>query len=119
MLAAFMASACADADVSLDVVMALELALVEAANNIVLHGYGSRPDGRIDLSVRIGSETVDLELTDHGPPLDKSVFEPRSVSLDAESGRGMQIIHACVDRLDYRRAEGVNHLILSKRIAPA
>lgn len=115
-LAAFMVSRCEAAGISPDAIMELELALVEAANNIVVHGYEGRADGEIGLSLSIGEDLVELELTDGGPPVPEGALEPRPVSFDAESGRGMGIIYACVDRLDYRRTGGVNHLLLAKRV---
>lgn len=118
-LAAFTLSRCEAAGVPADAIAELELALVEAANNIVIHGHEGKDDGRIGLAVRIDAETVELELTDRGPPVAAEALEPRPISLDDESGRGMAIIHACVDHVGYRRADGVNHLLLVKRISPS
>ncbi|MFC0303919.1 ATP-binding protein [Rhizorhabdus histidinilytica] len=118
-LAAFMVSRCEAAGLSADIIAELELALVEAANNIVIHGYEGREDGDIGLTVRIDAERVELELTDRGLPVAADALQPRPVAPDAESGRGMAIIHACVDHVGYHRANGINHLVLIKRINPS
>lgn len=91
--------------------------MVEAANNIVIHGFRGREDGIIDFTVRARPERVEIELEDRGETIpEKNLFPASSISLDAESGRGMSIIRACVDHVDYRHAAGVNRLILSKLI---
>jgi serine/threonine-protein kinase RsbW len=91
----------------------LELAVVEAANNIVAHGY-SGGSGEIEMRVVQGSGLA-VELIDTGHPIPSELLEtPPSASLDAERGRGLAIIRSCVDSLDYSSHQGANRLRLFK-----
>lgn len=92
----------------------LELAVVEAANNIILHGYrGAR--GPIRCVVGAEDGRVSVMLIDSGSPIPAEKLERRvSPSELAESGRGLSIIYACVDSLDYASDDGENRLTLSK-----
>ncbi|OAN56544.1 hypothetical protein A7Q26_18330 [Sphingobium sp. TCM1] len=97
----------------------LELALVEAANNIVLHGYAGRSDGVIHLQVRLEDGAVTLKLSDDGAPMQKGLLSAcRPFSLEGESGRGIGIIQSCIDCIDYHSQNGVNHLTLVKFFSP-
>ena len=92
----------------------LELAVVEAANNIVLHGY-SGAAGRISLQAVKSDDRLCVELVDTGAPIPAASLErPASAEHCAESGRGLAIIRACVDELAYESANGVNKLSLLK-----
>ncbi|WP_182914066.1 ATP-binding protein [Sphingobium terrigena] len=118
-LADYLRASCADAAVAPQAAIDLELALVEAANNIILHGYAGRSDGTIGLLVRQGEGVVELELTDFGLPMDDGqIMMCRPFSLDDESGRGIQIIQSCIDLIDYRRDAGVNCLAMTKFFDP-
>ncbi|OWK29942.1 ATP-binding protein [Sphingomonas mucosissima] len=95
----------------------LELALVEAANNIVLHGYAGRGDGTIGLTVDRLGDVLIMELRDGGVPIPSSVLSAHlPPSLDAESGRGIAIIRSCIDEVGYSQEGGVNVLRLAKHL---
>lgn len=118
-LADYLRARCADAAVAAQAAIDLELALVEAANNIVLHGYAGRSDGTISLVVRHKAGGVELELRDFGVPMDDGqIMMCRPFSLDDESGRGIQIIQSCIDVIDYHCAAGVNCLAMTKFFDP-
>ncbi|HEV2080563.1 MAG TPA: ATP-binding protein [Allosphingosinicella sp.] len=98
-----------------DALIDLELAVAEAANNIVIHGYDGTP-GEITLHLARQPEGLRIELLDSGAPIPAAVFDHTSPAPDgAESGRGMAIIFACVDELAYESADGINRLKLLKR----
>lgn len=93
----------------------LEIAVVEALTNIVLHGRLAH-DAGIDLLARTAPDTVEIEIRDPGPPVPLRLFED-SADLDqidplAESGRGIALIKAMSDGLDYRIDRGANRLVL-------
>lgn len=91
----------------------VELALVEAANNAIIHGCHGRADAEIHMQVRIEGGALVIELRDPGIPLpvlpDGEMPDPL-----AESGRGWPLIRACVDRVGYRSEGGINILTLGK-----
>lgn len=92
----------------------LELAVVEAANNVILHGYGSAR-GSIGCTVDAVGSRVRVVLVDSGSPIPAEKLNRRqSAGALSESGRGLSIIRACVDSLDYASANGENRLTFSK-----
>lgn len=95
----------------------LELATVEAANNIVVHGYKNTPDHRYSLSMAVRGSEVQILLSDGGEEIPAERFHDVSPewSMEAESGRGWAIIRACTDRIEYCRVRGRNRLLLVKR----
>ncbi len=97
------------------VLIDLELAVAEAANNIVIHGYGGA-SGEITLQLSRPPEGLCIELLDSGAPIPAAMFDRTSPAPNgAESGRGMAIIFACVDEIAYESADGINRLSLLKR----
>ena len=96
-----------------DALIDFELAVVEAANNIVAHGYAGS-SGDIELRAVQDSGLL-IELIDMGRPIPAGLLDnPPTVGTDAERGRGLAIIRSCVDRLDYFSVEGANRLRLFK-----
>ena len=89
-------------------------AISEAFNNLVLHGYEGRRDGRIDLSIRPGEGRIDIELRDWGKGFDpKGVPAPELEALP-ESGLGLFIMMSFME-MTYRRGRP-NLLTLSKKL---
>lgn len=93
----------------------VETALVEAANNIVVHAYRGSAGGSLVLRCWQQQGTLWLELTDRGraleAPPESGMPEP-----EAESGRGWPLIHACMDEVTYSSQDGCNRLCMSKRL---
>ena len=89
----------------------LELAVVEAANNIVEHAGGQR----IGLDFVVDRGTVAITICDDGRAVPPGLFsECHETPLDAAGGRGLGIVRACVDAVQYASADGVNRLTLTK-----
>ncbi len=116
-LAAHLRAACQDAAIDTRIVFELELALVEAANNIVTHGYGGDCEGTIALSIAVDDCTVTLTLSDTGRPIPSDFFANASLpDAEATHGRGIAIIQACSDSLSYESRNGRNCLVLTRTI---
>ena len=95
----------------------LELALVEAATNVVRHAYGGR-GGRVEVELaREGSE-ISLSVVDSGISFDPTSVppprepDPADPSTWPEGGMGLPIIRAACDELRYRSEGGRNRLTL-------
>lgn len=92
-----------------------EIAVTEALNNIVLHG-ALPSEAEIAVLVRRADQDVAVEIRDPGPPAPAELFHgaPDLDDIDplAESGRGIPLIAAMSDALDYRTAAGLNCLTL-------
>lgn len=115
-LAAFLHEQCGRHGIADEIVLDLELALVEAANNVVAHGYAGATGGTMSLEVFITDEDLRLVLSDGGKAAPAGFFETcNAMDLEAESGRGNGIIHACVDAIAYSSTEFGNRLELTRR----
>lgn len=109
---------CEQAGLPADARMDLELALVEAANNVVRHGYADAGTGKLHFEMRKVAGGVELSLTDQGRPIPAArLCSIHSPALDSESGRGLALIAACTDRLDYTEGQNSNRLVLFKALS--
>lgn len=104
-------------DAASEAVVELVSAVGEAFNNAVLHAYGDRTDGALDLEIRNRGGVIEVTLRDEGRSFDTDdVPEP---DLDAlpESGMGLFIMRAFCDEVSYRPGPP-NVLFLRKRVVP-
>lgn len=90
--------------------MLFETAVIEIAGNVVEHG---RPPGEVHwtFSLVVHGDRIEAMLSDDGVPFEGSDDLPDAEMPDAlaEGGRGFALAGAVLDRLDYERADGVNH----------
>lgn len=93
---------------------ALELGIVEALNNIVVHAYRGGGLQPIELSARRTQDYVEVSISDRGQRL--ATPPTLSLPLDPlqEGGRGWFIMNACFDDIDYTYEFGKNRLTLRK-----
>ncbi len=95
----------------------LELALVEAATNVVRHAYGGR-GGRVDVELAREGNAIALSVVDSGASFDPTRVppprepDPADPSTWPEGGMGLPIIRAACDELRYRSEGGRNRLTL-------
>lgn len=108
---------CELGNVPAEVAWQVELVVVEAITNIVVHAYGNRPNQPIWLRWLRRKDKLTIEIRDRGRPLtvmpDGELPDP-----EADAGRGWPIIHACADTVKYRRAGRDNVLTLGKSLKP-
>lgn len=92
----------------------MEIAVGEISANIIEHAAKEGPV-RLRMEVRVLPDKVRVSFVDDGPPAQVDVNRP-PVMPDhlAESGRGLALAHAVLDRLHYRRGV-VNHWTLVSR----
>jgi anti-sigma regulatory factor (Ser/Thr protein kinase) len=98
----------------------LELAVDEAACNIICHGYG-RGGGTIEVKVERDGDKLVVCLRDEAPPFDPTHHPLPDVTLPLEErplgGLGIFLMRRSVDEMLYRvSAEGGNELTLIKRV---
>ena len=100
----------------------LELAVDEAACNIVSHGYEGR-GGTIEVGVTRDGDRLVVCLHDEAPLFDPTRHPAPDVTLPLEQrplgGLGIFLIRQAVDEMRYRTTpEGNNELTLIKHLAP-
>jgi len=95
-------------DLSVEDRMALELALVELASNVIEHGAaGSRVACSLRIEVR--PDEVRVTLDDDGVPVQVDPSAAHLPDALAEGGRGLALVQMVVDDLRYDRVDGRNH----------
>jgi anti-sigma regulatory factor (Ser/Thr protein kinase) len=110
---------CAGEGVAPDLAFKITVALEEAVTNIVHHAFiGIAPPHAIRLRLDVGAEAIAAEITDNGRAFDPSAQPRPDVSLPLDEraigGLGIHLMRAMVDRIEYRRRGGCNHLRLEK-----
>jgi serine/threonine-protein kinase RsbW len=92
-------------------------AVSEAFNNLVLHGYRGRADGRVDVLIRPGDGQILIEVRDWGKGFDPSTVPIPKLEELPESGMGLFIMQSFM-AMKYRRGRP-NLLKLSKKLEQA
>ncbi len=96
----------------------LELAVHEAATNIIRHAYKNRKDQRILIEIEVVEEQVMVRLNHWGEPFTQFKSQPKPV-LDGtgECGFGLYLIERCVDQVTYEcTPTGKNIISLLKQL---
>ncbi len=100
----------------------VELCIVEAATNAVLHAYRGEPGRRVTLLVTLESGVLRFRLRDDGTPIPEERrapppdLEETEESLLREGGRGLFLIHRLMDRVEYTAGPSGNELLLEKKM---
>jgi len=101
---------------------AFQLAVCEACENIVVHGYSDRARGQIQVDISVRPGELRVELRDTAPAFNPARVEasPPSPSDDPPvGGLGLYILQKVVDEIRYDRRQGENRLVLTKRKSEA
>ncbi|MDR3418502.1 MAG: SpoIIE family protein phosphatase [Nevskia sp.] len=94
----------------------LELAVNEAASNVMKHAYHGRTDQRIHLEAEAFPDQVTVRLHHLGDSFDPAAAAPPAIEALPESGFGLYLITRSVDEVRYYRDErGGNCIALIKR----
>jgi serine/threonine-protein kinase RsbW len=88
-------------------------AVSEAFNNLVLHAYKGRRDGRVDIVIRPKRTGIEIEIRDWGKGFDPKAVPAPALDVLPESGLGLFIMRAFMN-VSYRRGRP-NLLVLKKR----
>ncbi len=88
------------------------LAIDEACQNIIVHGYKGREDGEIVMSLARRQDGIQISLMDSAPLVDPATITPRALS-DIQPGRlGSYFIREIMDTANYRpRPDGAGNLL--------
>ena len=95
----------------------LVLALAEAAQNIVKHGYNNQPtEDEMKIIIKLDNSILTMELMDKGKPVVPSNIKPRDLDDIKSGGLGTFFIGQIMDEVVFKttKVDWVNHLILTK-----
>jgi anti-sigma regulatory factor (Ser/Thr protein kinase) len=95
----------------------LVLALAEAAQNIVKHGYNNQPtEDEMKIIIKFNDNILSMELMDKGKPVVPSNIKPRDLDDIKSGGLGTFFIGQIMDEVVFKttKINWINHLILTK-----
>ena len=95
----------------------LVLALAEAAQNIVKHGYNNeQTEDEMKIIIKYNDNVLSMELMDKGKPVVPSNIKPRDLDDIKAGGLGTFFIGQIMDEVVFKttKVNWVNHLILTK-----
>ena len=101
-------------------VYAVQLAVDEAATNIIEHGYHSSGEGDVTISCQPEADGLRVILHDHAPPFNPDEVPPPNTTAPLEDlkprGIGVYLIRKMMDEVKYEFSpEQGNRLTLFKR----
>lgn len=96
-------------------VFQIEVAVVEALNNVIFHAYQNRPEHQVTLIWSLANQCLCIEIVDQGQAMVKLPDAHMPEALQ-ENGRGWPIMMAYMDRVEYHSVNGVNTLTLTKQL---
>jgi anti-sigma regulatory factor (Ser/Thr protein kinase) len=97
---------------------ACQLAVSEAVENIIQHGYGQEVQNEIEVTVINEPGDLIIELTDDAPPFNPTNNRKQdqwTIDDPPVGGLGIHIIHTIMDKVVYKREQGRNLLKLHKK----
>lgn len=106
----------------------VELAVVEAMNNVIKHGYHGRRGGSVEVGLTLSRAQVEVEIVDHATPIPQDFVQSASnpFAFDAddlpnvpEGGMGLALIRMSMDEVDYVSGPEENRLRMVKRARAA
>lgn len=114
----------AQAGMSEAATMQLELAVVEAVNNVVEHAYQLQDGHTVQVLGRFDAQRLVIEIWDTGMTMNTEKLEKIKAEQDdddaitlmllEESGRGLRLMTQLVDDVDYLSDGTMNRLVLVK-----
>jgi serine/threonine-protein kinase RsbW len=94
----------------------INIVLTEAMVNAIKHGNANDPDTLVHIFINILDNELLIRVYDQGQGFDINSISPPDFDLLEDRGRGIFIIKALMDRVDYRRCGKGNVLEMVKRL---
>ncbi len=99
----------------------ISMAVIEAGTNAIQHGHKRDASLVVDIDFRLFPDRLEVSVHDRGPG-----FDPEGVNGDATSpehlldarGRGIFIMRACMDSVDFEFSDAGTVCHLVKRLPP-
>ena len=100
----------------------LALAVDEALANVIRHGYRSRADGRIWMTLSAldhPEPRIRIEIEDEGDQIDPEEIRPRALEDVRPGGLGVHIIREVTDHCEFSRRPGTGMSLVMEKNIPA
>jgi serine/threonine-protein kinase RsbW len=96
-------------------------ALNEAFNNVVLHAYRDRKDGRVEVVLQFDDDAAVIELSDRGISFDLHAVPPPPHPDErlSEGGYGLHIIRSLMSEVSYYQDGERNVLRMTRQLRPS
>ena len=100
-----------------EVLFALRLSLEEALTNAICHGNRADTSKKVRIKRQLTSDRIDVEISDEGEGFDpRSVPDPtKEDKLGLPSGRGIHLMRAYMDEVEYNRSGNSVRLVKVNR----
>ena len=95
----------------------LNLVLTEGVANAIRHAGPARPTETVRVHLDIEGDNLRVRIFDHGPGFDLEQVPAPDFDGQEESGRGLFLIRALMDSVDYRKTEAGNVLEMWKKLS--
>jgi anti-sigma regulatory factor (Ser/Thr protein kinase) len=99
----------------------LNLALEEAFTNVVNYAFDDGKEHKIELGFKKQEGNLVITITDDGQPYDPTQTPEPDTGLDVRKrpigGLGIFLVKKFMDKVEYRRIDNKNQLILTKNLA--
>lgn len=89
----------------------LELAVTEAASNIIRHAYRGRTDGRVQVVAEAFGDRIVVQFFHQGAAFDPTIIQPPIFDGSREGGFGVYLIAHSVDEVSYIHDEQKGHCV--------
>lgn len=95
---------------------ACQLAVCEAFENIVIHGYRGKLDGQVAIKITARPGELVVQLDDSAPPFNPATAPPDTPAVHdpPAGGLGLRIMHRVMDEIEYQRRPAGNTLTMRK-----
>jgi sigma-B regulation protein RsbU (phosphoserine phosphatase) len=115
----FVDTVCEEAGIDMGIIASLNLALEEAATNVVLYAYGKN-EGDVDIDAVYTDKYIKFIIVDSGLAFDPTKKEDVDITLGVEErsigGLGIHLVRQIMDSVNYERIKGKNVLTLTKKL---
>ena len=99
----------------------VELAVIEAINNVILHAYESQTGNPVTVEIIIEEDEITFQIFDNGKSMQRSdvqdlCFDPSDKSSYPEQGMGLTIMKKSMDKIEYKVMKDKNQLTMIKKL---
>lgn len=107
-------------NISMDIILNINLVLEELVTNIIFYGYDDNNEHVINIDLSYGNKTLKMKIEDDGREFNPLLaVEPEAVRTIENSrigGLGIHFVRKIMDKISYKRSNNKNSLTLIKNI---